>query len=188
MRVSEIAISDAEIGTLYFVSSKRAKHLNIRINSDESVRIAVPHGVSLASAKPFVEIHRGWILNHQQLVRSYASHTDQILTTLPANENAAKEFLLSRITTLAGQYHFEVRRVSFRRQRTRWGSCSRQNNISLNLKIAALPNHLQDYILLHELVHTKVKNHGPRFWQSLNDLTEDRARFLAKELKKYRLI
>lgn len=187
MKVAEIAISDPQIGTIYFVTSKRAKQLNIRIKTESSVRVAVPVGVSLAFAKSFVKTHRPWIIKHQVLIRSDEIHRGRMLATLPADESVAKNFLSGRLKSFAARYDFKMNRVSFRRQRTRWGSCSRQNNISLNLKIAALPTHLQDYILLHELVHIKVKNHGPRFWHTLNELTDGRARLLSKELKKYRL-
>ena len=57
----------------------------------------------------------------------------------------------------------------------------------MNVNIAFLPAELQDYVLLHELVHTKVKNHSRQFWTELNKYTDDRARELAKKLKKYNM-
>jgi predicted metal-dependent hydrolase len=57
--------------------------------------------------------------------------------------------------------------VSVRSQRTRWGSCSRNGNISLNLRLVLLPEDLADYVILHELVHTRIPNHGRGFWEEL---------------------
>ena len=51
--------------------------------------------------------------------------------------------------------------------KTRWGSCSAQNNISLNIGLIALSDELRDYVILHELVHTKIKNHSKDFWNAL---------------------
>jgi len=48
-----------------------------------------------------------------------------------------------------------------------------------------LPDELIDYILLHELVHTEIKNHGAKFWEKLNSITNNRARELAKEVRKF---
>ena len=48
-----------------------------------------------------------------------------------------------------------------------------------------LPDHLIDYILLHELVHTEIKDHSDRFWNRLDQLTQNRARDLAKQVKKF---
>ena len=49
-----------------------------------------------------------------------------------------------------------------------------------------LPDHLIDYIILHELAHTVEKNHGPNFWALMNQLTGN-AKKLAEEVKKYNL-
>lgn len=61
-------------------------------------------------------------------------------------------------------------RLSIRGQRTLWGSCSRQHNISLNWKLLFLPAALVDYVLLHELVHTVHRDHSPGFWETLGRL------------------
>ena len=66
--------------------------------------------------------------------------------------------------------------------KTRWGSCSAKNNINLNMLIMYLPKHLQDYIILHELVHTRIKNHSNHFWNVLDGIVGD-ARGMNKELK-----
>ncbi|MDD5459319.1 MAG: M48 family metallopeptidase [Phycisphaerae bacterium] len=80
-----------------------------------------------------------------------------------------------------------VNRAIFRCQKTKWGSCSGKNNINLNINISFLPENLQNYILLHELVHTKVKNHSKLFWTELDKYTQSKAKELAKELKNYRM-
>lgn len=69
-----------------------------------------------------------------------------------------------------------------REQRTRWGSCSGKNNISLNVKLVLLPEELIDYVILHELVHTRIHNHGKKFWDEL-DIYTGNAKAVAKRLK-----
>ena len=68
---------------------------------------------------------------------------------------------LERISIATG---LEWNRLSVRGQKTRWGSCSAQGNISLNFKLLFLPANLVDHVLLHELVHTREMNHSHRFW------------------------
>ena len=80
----------------------------------------------------------------------------------------ARRHLTRRIGRLARDGGFTYNRVSNRSQKTRCGSCSRDNNISLNVKLAALPADLADYVILHELVHTRVRNHGKDFWAEMD--------------------
>ena len=85
---------------------------------------------------------------------------------------------------LAKQYGYIFNRVFIRQQKTRWGSCSAKNNINLNLKLVLLPTRLMDYVIMHELVHTRHKNHGPLFWKELDKITGD-AKGLSKKVKSF---
>ena len=97
----------------------------------------------------------------------------------------AKDYLPQRVKVLAKKNSFRFKKVSVRNSKTRWGSCSYENNINLNLHLMRLPNHLIDYVILHELVHTKIKNHSKDFWNLL-DVVTGNAKKLDKELKNYR--
>ena len=83
----------------------------------------------------------------------------------------AKEYLPDRVKSLAEKHKFNYKNVAIKNTKTRWGSSSFENNINLSLHLMRLPNHLIDYVILHELVHTKVKNHSRDFWQLLDVLS-----------------
>lgn len=76
----------------------------------------------------------------------------------------AYEHLAPRLTELSGQLGLAFRRVGFKRQRTRWGSCSHRKSISLNAKLLFLDPALVRYVMVHELCHLAEMNHSPRFW------------------------
>lgn len=97
----------------------------------------------------------------------------------------ARKILPGRLAELAQNHGFQYNKVGIRNNKRNWGSCSGRNNISLNLQMMKLPDNLIDYILLHELVHTKIKNHGPLFWEKLDEITDKKARALAKEVRSY---
>lgn len=97
----------------------------------------------------------------------------------------ARKLLPPRLKELAVIHGFRCNKVSIRNNKRNWGSCSSRNNISLNLQMMKLPDELIDYILLHELVHTEIKDHSERFWKKLDELTGGKARELAREVKKY---
>jgi len=77
----------------------------------------------------------------------------------------AKEHLPVFLEKLAWDMQLDYRAVSIRLQKTRWGSCSVQGNISLNAKLLLLPPELLRYVLVHELSHLKHMNHSADFWQ-----------------------
>ena len=57
--------------------------------------------------------------------------------------------------------------------RTRWGSCSRASGIRINWRLIHLPEHLGDYVVIHELAHLHEMNHGPRFWAWVEEACPD---------------
>ncbi len=97
----------------------------------------------------------------------------------------AKIYLPKRLKELADKHGFRYENVSIKNASTRWGSCSSANNINLNLHLMRVPEHLIDYVLLHELAHTVVKNHGEKFWLLLEHCYPN-ARKADKEMKNYR--
>ena len=167
------------IGSVLFERSNRAKHLNISVKAPAKVRVAVPRGISFEKAKNFTHSKIGWISKH--LLKIQLSPKIHLF-----DKQSAKEFLEGRIKELADKFGFVYNKVTIRNQKTRWGSCSGKNNINLNMKLMNIPNHLIDYVILHELVHTKVKNHSPLFWGAL-DIFVGNAKSIDKELKKYSL-
>jgi predicted metal-dependent hydrolase len=75
-----------------------------------------------------------------------------------------------RVHLLAARHGFFVRNVTVRSQRSRWGSCSGQNSISLNWRLIHTPSYVCDYIIFHELAHLREMNHSARFWKVVERL------------------
>lgn len=113
-------------------------------------------------------------------VKEYVSH---ILTGIYRWE--ARRYLPGRLAELSELHGLPYHKVSIRNNRSNWGSCSSKNNISLNLMLMCLPDYLTDFILLHELAHTKIKNHSPAFWALLDTLSGGRAKELTREIRKF---
>ena len=103
-----------------------------------------------------------------------------------AMRHRAKEVLPLRLEMLARAHGLAYNSVKINASAGRWGSCSARGDINLSLHLMLLPLHLIDYVLLHELSHTREMNHGPRFWALLNRMTAGKAQALREELKGYR--
>ncbi|MBK7500724.1 MAG: M48 family metallopeptidase [Ignavibacteriales bacterium] len=98
----------------------------------------------------------------------------------------AKQYLPDKVKVLSAKFGFEYNKLTLKNIKSRWGSCSRNNNINLSIHLMRLPEHLIDYVILHELVHTVHHNHSARFWSKLDEI-KNGAKNLDKELKKYRI-
>lgn len=79
----------------------------------------------------------------------------------------AAEELPRRVAELAALHGLAFRSVTVRNQRSRWGSCSARHVISLNWRLVQAPEFVRDYIILHELAHTRHLNHSARFWEEV---------------------
>lgn len=94
----------------------------------------------------------------------------------------AEAVLLPKLFEIANNFGYEFNQAYVKNLKSRWGSCDRHKNIILNIYMLQLPDDLQEYVILHELTHTKHLNHSAAFWSHLESLQPD-AKRLRKELK-----
>ncbi|OUW61189.1 MAG: hypothetical protein CBD58_03535 [bacterium TMED198] len=169
------------VGPVEFRISQRARRINMSIKPPSTIRVSIPRRVSYERAAEFVLSKKSWIdrtLAKLKRLAESSSHSRPIVA------EQAVDYLTNRINELSNLHGLPFNRLSIKSQKTLWGSCTSRNNINLNINLINLPRELIDYVIVHELVHTKVKNHGPKFWSMLNGLV-DNARALDKKLKGY---
>jgi predicted metal-dependent hydrolase len=173
------------IGAVLLEHSRRARRIVISIRTGKGVRVAVPYHTSFAYALDFVRAKKSWIKKQLTKIQEYEKHRQNFSEVFQSiNKSEAKRRIIARLAELARQYGFTYNKVSIRNQRSRWGSCSAKGNISLNIKLVALTPELCDYVILHELAHTRVHNHSLKFWQEL-DKCVGNGKAKAKALREY---
>lgn len=179
------------LGEVTLSRTLRARRVSISVRATGVVRLSFPYGVSQKRALEFLEQKAGWIeAARERLARKRAAMPPQLL---PAEQKArieelrraAKADLPGRIARLSEATGLKYEKLSIRASRTKWGSCSGRNHISLSLFLMTLPEHLRDYVIIHELCHTVHHNHSPRFHALVDRLVGGREKALNKELRAF---
>jgi predicted metal-dependent hydrolase len=188
--MSTVELKIETLGPVIFAQSRRAKRISISIRPFRPVRVAFPPRISRRRAQAFLQENLHWAQKNLDYVRKIEQeHETTLDDTPPIPQTQAKAMLKNRLQALAQQHGFTYNRVAVRNQKTRWGSCSHLNNINLNINLVALTPDLMDYVILHELVHTRIKNHSKKFWAELDRVVggKGRAKDLDKRLGRHRL-
>lgn len=102
-----------------------------------------------------------------------------------ALKQQAQALLSQRLNQLAAKHGVDYGSLNIKRMKSRWGSCDHHKNIVLNLYLIQLPWELIDYVILHELTHTKVLHHGADFWREFESM-QPNARQFRRAIKAYR--
>jgi hypothetical protein len=174
------------VGTVLLEQSNRAKHMSLSIRPFRGARVAVPRGVSFAAAEKFAHSKTNWIIKNLEKMVSIEKQAEVLKESNPIDRVEARKYLVERLDKLCNRNGFKYNRVFVKNQKTRWGSCSDKNNINLNVNLVRLPDELIDYVILHELVHIRIKNHSRRYWEELSKFVED-PKILDKQLRQYTL-
>ena len=98
-----------------------------------------------------------------------AAQKSATLASIRALKRQGNNLLPQRVRSIASSHGFQFKTVTIKQLKGRWGSCNQQGDIVLNCYLMQLPWHLIDYVILHELMHTKIMAHGAPFWVALDE-------------------
>jgi predicted metal-dependent hydrolase len=90
-----------------------------------------------------------------------------------ALKKESQTLLPQRVEALSLKHGIPFKSIAVKKLKSRWGSCDNQKNIVLNIYLVQLDWILIDYVILHELAHTKYQNHQAEFWRYLESLQKD---------------
>lgn len=147
--------------------SKAARRLRLVVYGDGSLVVSAPRRLPYYQIENFILEKSRWIL---QKLAGFATLPPSIFSRNVVAEyhkykEVARCLVEARLAYFNKFYGFNINRISIKKQKTRWGSCSIKGNLNFNYKIALLPPDLVDYIIVHELCHLRQFNHSHKFWQ-----------------------
>jgi predicted metal-dependent hydrolase len=142
--------------------SKTSRRVRIAVHADGSVTVSAPKGLSAERITPMVESKRLWIERAIEKCRKRSAGAVLHKENIDRIEFSRKVGnLIDAKAKIIGVY---PRKIGVRKMRSRWGSCSKEGNISINLLLGHLPPDLLEYVVIHELCHMVHHDHSRNFW------------------------
>ncbi|MBQ1183890.1 MAG: M48 family metallopeptidase [Clostridia bacterium] len=158
----------------YKIVRSNRKTLALEVTLKGEILVRSPYLVTENTIAEFVNSHENWILKtlkKQELRReSNPEPTAEEVTVLKAK---AKEILPERVKFWSEKTGLKCTKITVTSAKTRFGSCSGKNSISFSYLLMRHPIEVVDYVVLHELAHTKHHNHSKRFWNLVEKYMPD---------------
>lgn len=173
--------SDPDFGTIQLTVNQRARNIIMRPVVD-GLRVTAPRYATLKDVSNAINKFR------PKLIESYKKLQNRQVTSdveIEELRRLAKATLPRRVAELAYMFGFKYKDLKIQSSKTRWGSCSGRNSINLSLYLMRVPEHLIDYVILHELCHTVHHDHSADFWALMDKVTDGKAKLYRQELKQY---
>ena len=151
------------------------KTLALEITRDCRVVVRAPRRLSSAQIDSFVAKHEAWIAGHLEQQRRRAALAPPAPTPaeLAALKETARQLLMPKVAFWSQQMGLFPTGVKITAARTRYGSCSGKNSLCFSCFLANAPDAAVDLVVVHELCHIRVKNHGPDFYALLEQTLPD---------------
>ena len=153
------------------------KTLALEINSMGELVARAPYRLSEREISNFVETKSDWIEKHlkqkefdREVLKEEGCFSEQELEKLV---EFAKKIIPEKVAYYARIVGVTYGRISIRKQRSRWGSCSREGNLNFNCLLMMAPPEVLDYVVVHELCHRLEMNHSTRFWKQVECVIPD---------------
>jgi len=162
----QVKISNGVKRKIFLHNQEIEYRMRVAVYCDTSVIITLPYGIKENIVEKFLSAKAAWLLDK---ILYFKKHdTLKILRggkrEFNKNKDEALKLVQEKISHFNKIYKFKFNKITIKRQKTRWGSCSRKGNLNYNFKILFLPKHIADYIIIHEFCHLKEFNHSKKFW------------------------
>ena len=161
----------------YTVIRSDRRSVALVVDTDANLIVRAPYRMTERAIAEFVASKQNWIEKHLEKMRQRSEKR----AAAPAFTEEEREDLIRTALRIIPEKaaHFAplvgvtYGRITIRNQKTVWGSCSTRGNLNFNYMLAALPDEVVDYVVVHELCHRKEMNHSPKFWAEVEKVIPD---------------
>ena len=161
----------------YTLIRSRRKTISIEIDEKAQVVVRSPMRAPKYEIERFLSEKEGWINKHVEIVKKRMEKAEAVEPVgrweLRDLSEEALRVIPVKVKHYAGILCVTYGNITIRNQKTLWGSCSSKGNLNFNCMLMKAPEHIQDYVVVHELCHRKEMNHSKRFWELVGSVIPD---------------
>ena len=171
--MSQYTLIVEEMTIPYEIVRSKRKTYGIHVAPGGKVTVRIPLRGSEKCAISLAESKKNWIAScvlKLQNVPVQREKTPSEKRLEAIYRKAAREYFPKRVSHYARMLGVTYGKISIRDQKTRWGSCSSEGNLSFNWRLILAPPDVLDYVVIHELCHRKEMNHSKEFWALVESL------------------
>lgn len=155
--------------------SKRAKRARITMHSDGKIIVTIPWFRSEHTAERLIKEKSVWVINN---IKKVLKKNIVVLPKIKKSEMAlvkkkAKDIIEKKVKEVCDFYELDYKKIFIKDHRSQWGSCSSLKNLNFNVRLIFLPEHLIEYVVVHEICHLKEQNHSKSFWKLVEKAVEN---------------
>ena len=151
----------------------------IQVNPDLTVTVRAPRCATQREIDRILREKQPWIQKHMEQMKEKRAQYDAMemdgLTDAECRQlkQKAQAYIPERVEYFANIMGVDYGRITIRKQKTRWGSCSGKGNLNFNCLLMLAPPEVIDYVVIHELCHRKEMNHSRAFWREVEKVMPD---------------
>ena len=166
-RSFELNIENQKV-TVYIKNNFHNRCLRLTVRRDKTVLLTIPKRASLTAAYRFIDSHKTWIARQINQLANLPALPQANDSHYLQHKKQSLDLVKRKIQVFNNYYNFKVKKITIRNQKSLWGSCSRNGNLSFSYKILFLADELQNYLIVHELVHLSNFDHSAQFWKQVS--------------------
>lgn len=146
--------------------SKRAKRMRLTVYCTGDFVVTVPNTLKAQSIDQYLIQKSRWVLEKIDFFEELKKNQPKVYADMDNDtlKQKALELVKEKVKRFNLKFRYKFNKVAVKDQKTCWGSCSKKKNLNFNWRIVLLPDHLADYIIIHELCHLKEFSHSRRYW------------------------
>ena len=149
------------LGIEYSIDERDIKYPRLELKTG-SLLLVVPKGYN--NPEKLIEEHKKWIYEKIVAINESKERFKGKTLNLERNDDKLRVYIFSLLDKFCLQLNVKHNRITLRNMKSKWGSCSSNNNMNFNKLLRYLPDELVEYVVYHEVVHLMEKKHDEKFW------------------------